>query len=598
MRRGMKRGWIALAAIWLWLVLAAGCAAGESDGGVLAYVVETQLVTVPDNGRWITPGEDARFHLIPAPGYAVKEVRCSCAYELLPEGDALCLVLHNVRYTTRAEVILEETGRDDALRYFRTLAYDPNGGTGEAFSVTVGILTHPRPNTANAHTFTRPGYTLTGWNTLPDGSGQAVGLGSRLTVPPEGVRLYAQWAPWAPESDFSFRLEGGGAVITGFQGHQDPLVIPGALGGEPVRGIAAGAFAGCDARRVALPLELEWIEDGAFQDAELEELTLFDSLKRFSDAAFPNCASLRTLRINAAEDPFGYRFRRESLFADKIDLLITAAGQKKLVFYGGCNVWYNLIGQEAAHRFPEYRVVNLGLNGTVNSLVQMRIITAFLEEGDLFFHAPEISSTRQLLLETGMRAGDDMLWAGIEYNYDLFALADLRELPGALDSLCGYWNQKKPGGAYAETYRDASGNVYLDETGSLPLIRTHGMTRLDDNVYLNPALLEGGLSALGERYRAIADRGARVYVSWACVDLDAVPEAQQGNVGLMDRLFHAAVEGMDGPALISSIGDYLYHDSDFYDTHYHLLTPQAYQNTERWLHDLEARMRLDGLIPE
>lgn len=54
------------------------------------------------------------------------------------------------------------------------LYYNDNCGGGW---VTVPVTaSHLRLNTAiDDALFTRPGYTLTGWNTAPDGSGQAVG---------------------------------------------------------------------------------------------------------------------------------------------------------------------------------------------------------------------------------------------------------------------------------------------------------------------------------------------------------------------------------------------------------------------------------------
>ena len=117
--------------------------------------------------------------------------------------------------------------------------------------------------------------------------------------------------------------------------------------------------------------------------AALEELTLFDSVENISDAAFADCAKLRTLRVNAAEDPYGYQYRRESLYADKVDLLINARGTRKLVFYGGCSMWYNLIGSEAAHAFPDYTVINMGLNGTVNSLLRTQPLPRLSEADEV-----------------------------------------------------------------------------------------------------------------------------------------------------------------------------------------------------------------------
>ena len=77
--------------------------------------------------------------------------------------------------------------------------------------------------------------------------------------------------------------------------------------------------------------------------------------------------------------------------------------------------------------------------------------------------------------------------------------------------------------------------------------------------------------------------------------MDDVPEEQRGNVELMDNLFREAVEGMDGPALISALGDFLYRHDDFYDTNYHLLSQPARNNSAIWLRDLQAQMEKDGL---
>jgi uncharacterized repeat protein (TIGR02543 family) len=76
-----------------------------------------------------------------------------------------------------------------------TLAYDPQGGSGEpgdqtgdaASSVTVS-------NTVPI----RDGYTFTGWNTAADGSGMDCVGGDTVTLPNSStITLYAQWTPVA-----------------------------------------------------------------------------------------------------------------------------------------------------------------------------------------------------------------------------------------------------------------------------------------------------------------------------------------------------------------------------------------------------------------
>lgn len=597
----MKRAALFLAALALGLALGA-CGGGEAYGRIQVSIVETAGLTVENNGRWIEPGENVEFLLTVSPGREISNVLYDGGYRLNAEGGRVRLELLDVRYPLRARVELTQaedpTDQANLLRDYRTITYEPNGGEGEPVAETYRVTVHTRPNTSQGpEGFQRKGYTLTGWNTAPDGSGRLVGLGSRITVPNQGLTLYAQWLRWTEESLFDFEDGEDGLCITGYHGEEDTVVIPGTAAGTPVTAIAAGAFAGCSARRVVLPPGLAAVEEGAFTGAALEELTLFDSIGTVSDAAFEDCARLRTLHINAAEDPYGYRYRRESLYADKVDLLINARGTRKIVFYGGCSMWYNLIGSEAVHAFPDYTVINMGLNGTVNSLIQMEILGTFLEEGDILFHAPELSSTQQLLLDTDMHSEDDKLWCGLEYNYDLLALVDLRGIGGVFDSLAGYLQKKQPGGSYAGEYKDASGNVIMDRTGSITLLRLQPLPRLSetDEVTLDPAGLEGGLPALSRIYGEYGAKGVRVYVSYACIDREALPPEQRDNGPEMERRLRELIEAMDGPAVISSLEDYFYVTRDFYDTHYHLLTPQAYGNTEKWLRDLAAQMEADGL---
>ena len=73
-----------------------------------------------------------------------------------------------------------------------SLVYMPNGGTENA--VTEEQIPNNSKVTLKGAIFTRPGYTLTGWNTAADGSGTSFALGAsaRVTRINSNV-LYAQW---------------------------------------------------------------------------------------------------------------------------------------------------------------------------------------------------------------------------------------------------------------------------------------------------------------------------------------------------------------------------------------------------------------------
>lgn len=586
--------------IWCWLLLAllslTLCACGETgaaDRRILVCLEESGQFELKENRLQVLPGRDVRFELHMEPGARVVGTDYRGEYRIWRDGDVTKLDLLDVRFPTRVKVTV--------TRQFRQIRYCPNGGTGEDVELVYDLRTRLRPNTlTDDGTFSRAGYTLTGWNTAPDGSGERVGLGSRATVPQDGLTLYAQWAQWSPEADFTYETGEDGAAVTGYVGTDTKVVVPERLGGRPVTAVACGAFADAAVESVILPKTLERVENGAFDRCALHALLLFDNIESVSDAAFAGCDDLQTLYINAAEPPYGYLYRRESVYADKVDMLIAAQGSRKLVFYGGCSMWYNLNGQTVQYAVgKEYTVINMGLNGTASSNVQMAVIEAFLEKGDIFFHAPELSSPQQLLTFRDMSGKyDNQLWCGLENNYDLFALVDLRGIGGVFDSLCTYLDIKDQEGDYRQFYTDSQGRSYMDGTGSIPFLRAESTGSLADKVRLDPeGLASADLGPLLEYYRRYAEKGARVYVSYACVDLDSVPEEQRDNVAAVERAFQTQMAGTEDAALISSLWDFLYRDEDFYDTVYHMCTAAADRNTAVWLRDLQARMRADGLWP-
>lgn len=576
----MKRIYILLSLV----LLLCGCAEAEADQKIQVAIVEGNGFTVENNGQWITPGSDAVFYLDIEPGFALGGTDYSgSSHSRIVDGRTELTISH-VRYPARIRLNLTEN--------FALITYDPNGGRGELTTVSYDCSLHTRPNTSNGRDlFTREGYTLTGWNTEPDDSGDSVGLGSRVTADSEGITLYAQWAKWNPDSDFTY-TDGVYLTITGYHGNAETIVIPETIAGKTVGGIAYNALRDCSARELILPPTMVRVAEGAFQNCAFESVTLFDSIEGISNASFKDCKDLCTIHINAFEDPYGYLYRKESIYADKVDLLIRACGQKKLVFYGGCAAWYNLDGRQFEEALgEEYEILNLALNGTVNSAVQLQILENFLEPGDILLHTPELSSATQMMTRTGMDRRDDKLWCGLENNYDLVALVDFQTVPGMLESFCAYLELKKDAADYGGTFLDSQGRTYLDGWGCIPFERMESGKALSDAVYLDPACVDGaGMEKLASVYQRFAEKDIRVYVGYACVNLDAVPEDQRGNVQLIDELFRQAIDAMEGPVLISRLEDYLYRNQDFYDTNYHLLTDEAVRNTELWLRDLTAQM--------
>ena len=585
----MRRIWILLLTVlMLW-----GCTARQPEpANITVSLALPEGCSVTENGLQIQSGQDAVFELILNEGYEFASLDYEGAYTVESKNGLLYLRLESVRYATLAPVTL--------TNHYCTILYEPNGGEGEPQTVGYDTEEHIRPNTSiGTDIFSREEYTLTGWNTEPDGSGTAVGLGSRVTVPDGELTLYAQWAKWSSADDFTWILEEDGVKITSYTGSDDPVVVPGTILGNEVTVIGIGAFNGCMAEQVILPPTVKTLQMDSFTNCALRELTFFDNIEALGDISFSSCPNFSTVHINAVEAPWGYNYRRESCLADKVDMLIAAQGQQKLVFYGGCSMWYNLDGQLAQEAVGDsYRVINMGLNGVMNSYAQVQILSAFLEPGDVFFHTPEVSSDAQMMNRVEMINHDRKLWCGMEYNYDLVSLLDIRTLPEFFDILYYWLSTKEQTSSYTDVYRDSQGNRYVDEYGCVSFPRTTSKAELSDKVNLQATIFnETAMDRMEAMYQVMVDRDVAVYVGYACVNQDAVTE-EQTPVETMDELFRQTFNAMEGVTVVGSMLDHVYHNSDFYDTNYHLLTDRAWENTVLWMRDLTQQMILDGLLPD
>lgn len=574
------------------MLLLTGCAQQMMpvDTRIKISLLTGEGFTVEENGQWVEPGDDAVFTLTMTRGCSLASVDYDGEYDHVVEDGKIILTLKNVRYPERVKVYT-------TTRYC-TVTYDANGGWGEPITKNYSMSLHPRPNTENGQKmFQLPGHTLVSWNTQPDGSGTRIGLGSRFTAEPTQT-LYAQWMAWSPVEDFRYTVTQFGTVtINSYLGSDETVVIPNEIEGYPVTTVAASAFQDSTLLHVILPVNMDQVAPDAFKNSKIQSVTMFDNIQVISDSSFEGCLDLQTLYINAIEQPFGYNFRKESVYADKVDLLILAQGQKKMVFYAGCSVWYNLNGTDAYRAFgDEYVILNMGLNGTVNSAVQMHILGAYLEEDDILVHTLELTSPYQLLSAVQMGSGDDKLWCGIENNYDLFSLVDLRTVKGEFDSFVLYLDKKTGQSTYNHYYTDEFGNEYLDQYGCVPFQRTETQKNLADRVRLDPGMItQEGMTRLSQYYDWYEDIGVTVYVSYACVNMDVVPEDEQNNVEVMDTLVRNSVAAMGTATVISDLEDFLYVTTDFYDTNYHLLSKQTKANTAIWLEDIREQMVKDGL---
>ena len=486
-----------------------------------------------------------------------------------------------------------------AVRKAMRITYHANGGTlrgQSAESLTREITyAHRRENSLQGTVwFYRDGYTLTGWNTEPDGTGIAVGLGGRFDAERCGT-LYAQWSPWNEAGDFDWLVTADRAEVTGYHGAGDTCVIPEVCDGRPVRSIGQDAFTGTRLSCLILPPSLRTVSEGAFSGCDIGRLVLYDSLETVSDACFEECM-VGTLIVHAAVSPV-YSGSYFATFQDKLDALRELLGKRKLVLSSGSSGRYGYDSGMLAAAFPELSPVNMGVYAYTGALPQLCLILPLLDEDDVLLYAPEFDAVReQFCVSDRLDAG---FWAMMEANYDALLSLDLRRFEGVFDSFGEYQRVRKrmPRGGYelSPSNYDDDGNYYPFSTynryGDFILPRPDGDSdaRLRHNIadYTLDSFSAETVGCLNEALAPFLEKGVIVYFSYtprnsASLTEKSTPDARAAlDAFLRERLAVPVITRME---------DSLMPGRYFWLIDSHLSTHGAKLRTEQLINDLKNAM--------
>ena len=452
--------------IFLLLLIAglSGCGQKNTEKENLCHIVleAGEGYHVTDPARTIKSGSDVSFTITLDDNWQFLGTDYHGETEITKEDDGktVNLVLHEVNYS-ESICIQAEKGKYE-------IVYDANGGqniSGDSDRVSICYRgTHQRINTSTGtDLFARDGYTLLGWNTRADGTGQAVGLGSR-TEWKEGLVLYAQWIPWTGEADFVYKKVSGFAVITSYIGKAQQICVPSSLGGFPVRTIREQAFADTECKTVILSPGIHEVEKWAFRNSRLEQLYIYDDLEKISDYAFQDCDMLRTLHINSIEAP-AYSGNYFDTFQDKYDRLLSLKDKKKIVLFSGSSTRFGYDSAMLDQAFPDYEVVNMGVFAYSPALPQLELIRSCMKEGDILLDSPEFdAANRQFCYQKEL---DYATFAMMESNYDAFADLDLREYAQVFTAFSAYQTARQD--MERKNY-DVCASDYDEDGNSTPLI--------------------------------------------------------------------------------------------------------------------------------
>ncbi|MBO5022966.1 MAG: leucine-rich repeat protein [Clostridia bacterium] len=474
--------------------------------------------------------------------------------------------------------------------YSANIIYDPNGGKvksgGETYNQEYSVVWFRCPNTLTAKDyFVRDGYTLVEYNTKADGTGTAVGLGSRTVIPAEGkLTLYCIWEKQNDAADFETKVSGKGVAITKYKGTASNVVIPDTIGGKTVVAIASGAFKGSSAERVVLTPGITTIENGAFENCKkLETLVMFDSLMSVSSKSFSG-TTIKNLRVNAALDM--YKEWTVGMINVKLDSFLYATSQQKDIFaiYGGSGSYYGFDCEAIDEALDgKYEVINLGCNAQLTAAIMFEYMSHFLGENDIVLWAPESGNYM-----FGAPYFHGRTWEFLVTYYDIFRYVDISNYSGVFDYYASFASSHAQKQQSFESF-SADVNSHGDHINT----RAHA-----DKTYRSYSgsyqsrvkeVLNGNYSYIEGIIENMSKNGVKLYYTFAAMD-ESAPDFD-------DDVFENLAKAMEDTFGMIAISDYknclVPHDC-MYDSEWHLTLEGAKLRTQSLIKDILAQIAKEG----
>ncbi len=610
-----------LCLLLLSLLLLTSCAK-EDASEVHVVLEEGEGFHCSDAAKIIRSGEDVSFSVSMEEDYEITSREPEHTGITEEEDGSLTVTLKAVSYPTVITLTAEKLPYQ--IRYHENL---PDGASaGSEIPADRTLLQsagrkHLRVNTLNAaDSFRLDGYTLTGYNTAPDGSGTHIGLGSRCDALYEKeTTLYAEWSPWDEASLFTFEtLPDGTLSLTGFSGqagntdkenttgnngntqekfqttgNYDTLTIPGTVNGQTVTEIGEHALSGGGYRILILPDTLRRISLYAFSDSSLEELYLFDNLIEITDYAVEGCENFHTLHINAATPPV-YAGNYFASFTDKTDRLRLLSGQRKLILFSGSSTRFGYDCEAIDEALSDYAPVNMGVFAYTNALPQLELCRTFTSPGDILLHAPEFDAAKRQFCTTNEI--DDKLFAMIETDYDLLTRLSLTEYRGTLTAFQTFLKTRR--GMTPRSYSESPADYDEDgQTVSTPSYNMYGdyityRPNASDDApiyelpvdYVKEAFPKSTyIEPLNAEYQRFLSDGVTVYFTYAPRNAAAISDRSTKEARAeLEEYFK---ESLIVP-VISELEESLYPGRYLYGTDNHLSTEGVGIRTKQILKDL------------
>lgn len=479
--------------------------------------------------------------------------------------------------------------------YSVSVIYNANGGTakdgGELYTQKYSVVMYKCPNTLpDKGYFVRDGYTLVEYNTKADGSGTAVGLGSRIATDGESsMELYCIWKKQSPSSDFEYTSGDSGISISKYTGKDKNIVIPEIIDGKNVYKIEKSAFAGSDIEYVVIPKTVTKAEDGAFSDcSSLETLVIFDTLTNVSDESFENCGKLKNLRINAALD----HYASVTDGNNKIDRVIWAktTGKKLIVIVGGSGSINGFDSAAISEKYgDEYVIINLGTNANISATIYFEYLSSVLDKDDIILWAPEAGE-----YVLGYTAMHIRAWEFQSGHYDIFRSVDISKYTKVFSSFASYARAHKSSEEPFDAFMLSSSDYkipYYNEYGDAIEPRAHQEKSYKGEYSYSfekcgSGFEKGAYDYMASVIEGMTLRDIKVWLVYAAMD----KEAEKSFDDFMDKFTAAVKEKYKGTEVISDYHNILMEDKYMSDSAWHLTLEGAAKRTKTVISDLNKKL--------
>ena len=546
------------------------------------------------------------------------------------DGDAdengerrVTFTVENVRSSANVTVIaknadgtLEPIEDAAVIGYFLNGGEYLNGDSGSYYTRSYALGHYPRPNVSvGTDVIKRDGYTLVGWNTLADGSGEHIGLGRRAPVGKNQIlSLYAEWEKWSEPALFEYVLINSdnarelymekkdkqgklsqlvaaadsdkelSAVITGYRGGLKKMVIPAEVDGFPVEVISSGACAADkDLQTVIFPSSTYYIMEQAFINcSNFTEIYLYDSLNYVDYNAFGTYSNIKTMHINAKLPPI-YGENESAQLANKLEFLMRNEDEEKTVIFGSCSSWYGIhaktFGEETGRL-----TFNMGVEGDTCVLFQLDLIKRYMRDGDTLVYVCDIGSPFLMLCDLSL---DQRTYRLVEFNYDLLAFVDLTRYEKVIPSLNEYLVTKRNALELgkAGTYEDHLD--YMSEYGDME----------KERVKVDYELRYTAATALEMRQWEIFDKMKSAFREFTVIGIDiycafgTIDEAviTREHVEEVNELFYSEFAAKEVPAtLVAELYSSVLSSKYFCDYPYRLNTEGSRYYTQLFIENFKS----------